>query len=245
MTVTHLPLGIALDRCLVVRLKHRYKLVVTPLRMKLSILLIWTVALLMVYPVPWLYCRSYHFVYLGSRRMCVAADHLTQAAWLTHHQDVGSQHQQGDYLSPYKGAEGCKKVVAFVEALALIAVPVLIVLVTSLILIVGLHRRLCSQSRVVRKSVETVVIMMVGFNMCVLPYCVTVPISPVDMGGPLMLVLIFLMQLHSAINPVIYLLRSSKFRNQASSIGSQFIRSMDKRQRFRSFRQSIKQIYNR
>jgi hypothetical protein len=117
---------------------------------------------------------------------------------------------------------------------------VLIVFITSLVLIVGLYRKLCSQSHVVRRSVETVVVMMVGFNVCVLPYCVTFPIDPVQLGGPGMLVLIFLMQLHSAINPLIYLTRSSKFRRQAMVIGSEFLKSIDKRQQLKSIRQSMK-----
>ena len=143
-------------------------------------------------------------------------------------------------LAALVNKKGCKIIVALVESIALIAVPVLIVLITSIVLIVGLYKKLCSQSHVVKRSVETVIIMMVGFNCCVLPYCLTVPIDPVVLGGRCMLVLIFLLHLHSAINPLIYLLRSSKFRRQAITIGSEFIRSIDKRHRLKSIRQSFK-----
>ena len=143
-------------------------------------------------------------------------------------------------LAALVNKKGCKIIVALVESIALIAVPVIIVLITSIVLIVGLYKKLCSQSHVVKRSVETVIIMMVGFNCCVLPYCLTVPIDPVVLGGRCMLVLIFLLHLHSAINPLIYLLRSSKFRRQAITIGSEFIRSIDKRHRLKSIRQSFK-----
>ena len=188
-----------------------------------AIFAIWTTAILMVYPVPKLvFCRSYYFKYINNRMMCVAADHTTGTA----------------------GPVGCKKTVAFVEAIALIALPVLIVFVSSTVLIVGLYRKLCAQSTVVKRSVETVVVMVAGFYVCVLPYCVTVPINPVKLGGPGMLILIFLMHLHSTINPLIYLLRSTKFRKQAVVIGSEFLKSIDKRQQLKSIRRSMKRRPN-
>ena len=251
LTIVFLSAGIALDRCLVVKLKHRYKFIVTRNRMIAAICTIWTIALLMVYPVPkLLICRPYHFRYLKSRKMCVTADNRppTVIYTATNNTNTGVDYLQSSFradhvsniVDTWAGQDGCKKIVAFVESIALIAVPVLIVFFSSVVLIVGLYRKLCSQSRVVRRSVETVVVMMVGFNCCVLPYCVTVPIKPAEIGGPGMLLLIYLMQLHSTINPLIYLLRSSKFRRQAIVIGSEFIRTIDKRPQLMSIRQSFK-----
>lgn len=184
--------------------------------------------------------------------MCVASDEKTdesEAIWSKGRLDKPAW-DNIEYPQNYHGSEvdiglmmedeGCKKIVALVEAVALIAVPVLIVIISSVMLIFGLYRKMCSQSNVVKRSVETVVIMMLGFNFCVLPYCVTVPINPEIMGGEKMLVLIFLMHLHSAINPVIYLMRSSKFRRQAIVIGSEIMKSIDKRQRIKSIRRSLK-----
>ena len=177
--------------------------------------------------------------------MCVASDEKTDESEAL--LNIWSKNNQQEGIQGLYGVkdEGCKKIVAMVESVALIAVPVLIVLITSIMLIVGLYRKMSSQSNVVKRSVETVVIMMCGFNFCVLPYCVTVPINPEIMGGAKMLVLIFLMHLHSAINPVIYLMRSSKFRTQAIVIGSEIVKSIDKRQRMKSFRRTIKNLsYN-
>ena len=134
--------------------------------------------------------------------MCVAADsksiridqHLImrrdQGNWTAGEDNFAGE----EWLTMVYGfpQNGCKKIVAYVEAIALLAVPLCIVIATGMVLIVRLSRRMCSQSDVVRRSVETVVIMMVGFSVCVLPYRVTVGFDPATLGGGPMLIMIFL-----------------------------------------------------
>eukprot|EP00116_Pleurobrachia_bachei_P007077 sb/3467339/ len=244
--------GIAIDRCLVVWLTHKYKYIVSKQKMLLSIAFIWIIAFFSSYPIPKIYCPSYEFQYRRERMMCVAADNKSppriehfimkrdQVNWTD---DLENNFTNGEWLYGFP-QKGCKKIVAFVEAIALLAVPLCIVIATGVVLIVRLSRRMCSQSDVVRRSVETVVIMMLGFSVCVLPYCVTVGFDPATLGGDPMLIMIFLMQLHSTINPTIYLWRSSKFRMQARELGSEIVRSFDHRGRVRRLRMSIKRMYD-
>ena len=169
-----------------------------------------------MYPIPKIICSSFHYKYEDIRRLCIVADHIP--ANYTHTVQSPAPNWSHTYHVMYRNVrtnedEGCKKAVAFVEAIALIITPVFVVMVTSTILIVSLKRRLC-RSDVILRSVQTVVIMTIGFNICVLPYSLTVGISPATIGPNGMLVLIFLMHVHSLINPIIFLTRSSKFRRQ-------------------------------
>ena len=104
---------------------------------------------------------------------------------------------------------------SIMESILSMYLPLLILTSSSVTLMVLLHlRKMNRRSDIVRRSCQTVLLMIGGYMVCSIPYAVT-PLYP-TITPEYYLVFRYLLQTHCIFTPLIYIYRDSNFRKAVS-----------------------------
>ena len=102
------------------------------------------------------------------------------------------------------------------ESVMSMYLPFIVLLTSSLILIVNLHlRKIGQRSDIVKRSCQTVLLVMLGYVVCSTPYAVTALLHT-EITPEMYLLFRFLLQAHCLFNPIIYIFKDRNFRRAMS-----------------------------
>jgi len=191
---------IALDRCLVVIYGARYKRKVTRNVIKIEVVVSWVLSVLLAFLGPQVFGLTkiiYSFHPPESMCVVVTAEEV----------ENDTMHRPGPQVHTTIRDSNF----SIMESILSMYLPFIILVTSSVVLIILLQiRETGKRSAIVRRSCQTVLLIVGGYLVCSTPYALTplhARISP-----EMYLVFRFLLQVHCMFTPIIYILRDTSFR---------------------------------
>lgn len=195
---------IALDRCLVVIYGARYKRIVTKKIIKIEVVTSWIMSVFLAFIGPQVFgITRFIYSFHPPESMCVVVEEneIAEGKGLGHLKREHTTIRNADF--------------SLMESILSMYLPCLILLTSSVVLVVLLHiRKTGKRSDIVKRSCQTVLLMIGGYLVCSTPYAVTALNSKISPEYYLMFR--FLLQFHCIITPIIYIFRDTSFRRAMS-----------------------------
>ena len=195
---------IALDRCLVVIYGARYKGMVTKNVIKIEIMISWLLSILLAFLGPQVFgLTKFIYSFHPPESMCVVVVAELVASDLMHKSETPEHTTIRD--SNF----------SIMESILSMYLPFIILVTSSVVLLMLLQiRKTGRRSDIVRRSCQTVLLMIGGYLLCSTPYAITPLHSKIS--PETYLVFRFLLQVHCMFTPIIYILRDTSFRRAMS-----------------------------
>ena len=192
---------IALDRCLVVIYGARYKIKVTITVIKIEVIISWVLSVLLAFLGPHVFgLTKIIYSFHPPESMCVVV-----TAELVENDTMHKSGTSEDHTTIRD------ENFSIMESILSMYLPFIILVTSSVVLLTLLQiRRTGKRSDIVRKSCQTVLLMIGGYLICSTPYAVTALYT--QLSPEAYLVFRFLVQLHCMFTPIIYILRDTSFR---------------------------------
>ena len=183
---------IAIDRCLVVLYGVRYKAIMTKTVIIAMIVVSWVISFVIAFIGPqFVDPGNIIYQYHPDQSMCIVT--------------------QKEPVNPR--LSGKSKTFDTFSTIVITYIPFIIIMSSSIVLIYLLSRRKESKSNIIRRSCVTVILMNAAYLICSALFALEIF---VDNMPSVNLFTSFLIQMHCAIIPIIYLMRDSKFRRSVT-----------------------------
>ena len=195
---------IVLDRCLVVAYGAKYKVVVTRRVIKTEIILSWAISIILAFLGPQFFgLTEVIYSFHPPESMCVVVEKADRQTSLKGYQESPDYTMHRTIRDPR---------FSLMESILSLYLPCIILISSSITMLALLHnRKMIKKSRIVRRSCEIVVLMVVGYLFFATPYAITGLIRQ-KLTPDLYLVFRYILQLHCMFTPIIYVSRDPKFR---------------------------------